>query len=108
MQAVPFLCEICFDEAKSANQSFATKGRDHTYCSYCMAESMWPPRFMKSLTRTGCPVPDCEQGLLEPESCRRSILPPEVFDRWGDALCDAAILEPGKLFVALSRIAPRC
>ncbi|KAI3996446.1 hypothetical protein MKX01_013231 [Papaver californicum] len=30
------------------------------------------------------------QGVLEPEFCQ-SILPPEVFDRWGKALCEALI-----------------
>ena len=33
---------------------------------------------------------NCE-GLLEPDYCR-NILPREVFDRWGDALCRAMIL----------------
>ncbi|XP_039165776.1 E3 ubiquitin-protein ligase RNF144B-like [Eucalyptus grandis] len=43
-----------------------------------------------------CPVLGCG-GVLEPEYCR-SILPPEVFDRWGNALCEALILEAERFY----------
>ncbi|EFH57055.1 hypothetical protein ARALYDRAFT_901400 [Arabidopsis lyrata subsp. lyrata] len=37
-----------------------------------------------------CPVSGCS-GQLGPDKCRQ-ILPREVFDRWGDALCEAVIM----------------
>ena len=36
-----------------------------------------------------CPVTGCG-GFLEPEGCRE-VLPKEVFDRWGNGLCEAVI-----------------
>ena len=89
-----FVCEICV-EPKSGNQSFKIKGCSHVYCSECMARYVGS-KLQENVTRIGCPVPDCN-GSLEPDYCR-SILPQEVFDRWGMALCEALILGSEKFY----------
>ncbi|KAI9192176.1 hypothetical protein LWI28_019253 [Acer negundo] len=76
----PFVCEICF-EPKNSNESFKIKGCSHAYCVDCMSN---------------CPESDC-RGLLETEYCR-NLLPQEVFDRWGNALCEAVILGAQKFY----------
>lgn len=83
-----FICEICI-EPRSQNQSFRIKGCSHSYCTECMSKFVGA-KLQENITAIQCPVPNCG-GLLEPEYCR-SILPPEVFNRWGDALCEASIL----------------
>ncbi|KAL3566480.1 hypothetical protein D5086_031895 [Populus alba] len=50
----------------------------------------------ENITKICCPVPDCK-GALEPEDCR-SVLPENVFDRWGNALCEAVILGSQKFY----------
>ncbi|GLT85656.1 hypothetical protein SLE2022_038400 [Rubroshorea leprosula] len=86
--APPFVCEICV-EHKSQTESFRIKGCSHSYCTDCVAKFV-AAKLQENITAIRCPVPNCS-GLLEPEYCRR-ILPPEVFNRWGDALCEAVIL----------------
>ncbi|XWS72332.1 hypothetical protein CRYUN_Cryun02cG0030900 [Craigia yunnanensis] len=83
-----FICEICV-EPKHANESFNIKGCSHAYCTECMIKYV-ASKLQDNITAISCPVENCE-GLLEPNYCR-NILPREVFDRWGDALCDAMIL----------------
>ncbi|XP_059637122.1 E3 ubiquitin-protein ligase RSL1-like [Cornus florida] len=82
-----FICEICV-EPKSHNESFSIKGCTHSYCSDCVIKYV-ASKLQDNVTQIQCPVPGCG-GFLEPEHCR-TILPPEVFDRWGSALCEAVI-----------------
>ncbi|XP_030488179.2 E3 ubiquitin-protein ligase RSL1 [Cannabis sativa] len=89
-----FVCEICA-EPKSVNESFNIKGCSHSYCSECMARYVGS-KLQDNITRIGCPVSGCN-GSLEPEYCR-SILPPDVFERWGMALCEALILGTEKFY----------
>ncbi|XP_059635958.1 probable E3 ubiquitin-protein ligase ARI3 [Cornus florida] len=89
-----FMCEICV-EPKSFNESFRIMGCSHSYCSDCMIKYV-ASKLQENITLIGCPVSGCE-GLLEPEHCR-PILPPEVFDRWGSALCEAVILGSEKFY----------
>ncbi|PON66070.1 E3 ubiquitin ligase RBR family [Parasponia andersonii] len=89
-----FVCEICV-EPKSGNESFRVRGCSHVYCSECMARYV-ASKLQDNVTEIGCPVSECK-GSLEPEYCR-SILPQEVFDRWGMALCEALILGSEKFY----------
>ncbi|KAF8388681.1 hypothetical protein HHK36_025361 [Tetracentron sinense] len=83
-----FICEICI-EPKSQSESFNIKGCTHSYCSECMTRYV-ASKIQENITSIQCPESNCK-GVLEPEYCR-SILPPKVFDRWGDALCESLIL----------------
>lgn len=93
-QANPFMCEICA-ELKPSKESFPIKGCTHSYCSDCIHKYV-ASKLQDNITQIQCPVSGCA-GLLEPEHCR-SILPPQVFDRWGDALCEAVILSAHKFY----------
>ncbi|XP_031267511.1 probable E3 ubiquitin-protein ligase RNF217 isoform X3 [Pistacia vera] len=89
-----FICEICV-EPRTANDSFNIKGCSHAYCKDCTAKYV-ASKLQENITSIPCPVPDCG-GSLEPEYCR-NILPQDVFDRWGSALCEAVILEAQKFY----------
>ncbi|XP_009776040.1 E3 ubiquitin-protein ligase RSL1-like [Nicotiana sylvestris] len=83
-----FTCDICVDE-KSTSEMFKIMGCTHSYCKECMAKYV-ASKIQENISQISCPVSGCN-GLLEPYYCR-SILPNEVFDRWGDALCEKLIL----------------
>ncbi|KAL5783592.1 hypothetical protein ACOSP7_008621 [Xanthoceras sorbifolium] len=89
-----FVCDICV-EPKNSGESFNIKGCSHAYCAGCMAKYV-ASKLQENITSISCPVADC-RGLLEPEYCR-NILPREVFDRWGNALCEAVILGAQKFY----------
>ncbi|CAN1187464.1 E3 ubiquitin-protein ligase RSL1 [Linum perenne] len=89
-----FLCEICA-ETRTKDLSFPIKGCSHAYCKQCMAKYV-ASKLQDNLSSINCPVSGCD-GFLEPEYCR-SILPHEVFDRWGKALCEALILGAHKFY----------
>ncbi|KAL5098400.1 hypothetical protein RYX36_002727 [Vicia faba] len=82
---VPFICEIC-TETKTAKDAFFISGCSHAYCSGCVALYV-SSKLEDNVINVRCPVSGCS-GLLEAEDCR-SILPVEVFDRWGKATCEA-------------------
>ncbi|KAI3414959.1 uncharacterized protein J3R85_015653 [Psidium guajava] len=89
-----FVCEICVEPRTNSNL-FRIKGCSHAYCNDCVTKYV-ASKLQDNVTRVGCPVLGCG-GVLEPRYCR-SILPPEVFDRWGNALCDALIMEMEKFY----------
>ncbi|XP_048133194.1 E3 ubiquitin-protein ligase RSL1-like isoform X2 [Rhodamnia argentea] len=89
-----FICEICV-ETRTNSDLFRIKGCSHAYCKDCVTRYI-ASKLHDNVTRIGCPVSGCG-GVLEPGCCR-SILPPEVFDRWGNALCEALILEAEKFY----------
>ncbi|CAA0836917.1 RING/U-box superfamily protein [Striga hermonthica] len=89
-----FLCEICADE-KPNREKFSILGCDHSYCSDCVRKYV-ASKLQNNVVSIGCPVSGC-RGTLEPQHCR-SILPDQVFDRWGEALCEAVILASEKFY----------
>ncbi|KAI6679799.1 hypothetical protein NL676_033680 [Syzygium grande] len=89
-----FVCEICV-EPRTGGDLFRIKGCSHAYCNDCVAKYV-ASKLQDNVTRIGCPVSGCG-GVLEAVYCR-SILPPEVFDRWGNALCEALILEAERFY----------
>ncbi|XP_060217475.1 E3 ubiquitin-protein ligase RSL1-like isoform X1 [Lycium barbarum] len=89
-----FTCDICVDE-KSLSELFKIMGCSHSYCNECMAKYVGS-KIHENISRISCPVLGCN-GQLEPYNCR-SILPKQVFDRWGDVLCEAMILGSEKFY----------
>ncbi|XP_031132163.1 probable E3 ubiquitin-protein ligase RNF217 [Ipomoea triloba] len=89
-----FMCEICSDE-KQRIEVFRIMGCNHSYCSDCASKYV-AAKLQDSTFRICCPVSGCG-GVIEPENCR-FILPKTVFDRWGDALCEAMILSLEKFY----------
>ncbi|KAF7137470.1 hypothetical protein RHSIM_Rhsim07G0127100 [Rhododendron simsii] len=94
-EPLTFMCEICVD-LKPYSEFFSIMGCTHFYCSDCMIKYI-ASKLQENITQIQCPYSDCKRGLLEPEHCR-AILPPEVFDRWGNALCEAVILASEKFY----------
>jgi E3 ubiquitin-protein ligase RNF144 len=89
-----FVCQICVEPTILKN-SFLIKGCTHAYCTECMVKYV-SSKLQENITKICCPVPDCK-GALEPEDCR-SVLPENVFGRWGNALCEAVILGSQKFY----------
>lgn len=81
-------CSICM-ESKFKYECFALKNCSHVYCSSCVSQYV-EAKVEDNVTSIRCPDPSCKDGYLEPEMCQ-SILKPEVFNRWGHALCEAMI-----------------
>ncbi|CAM8966893.1 unnamed protein product [Rhodiola kirilowii] len=93
-QSQSFVCEICFDP-KPLTESFCIEGCTHVYCKECMS-SYVAAKLQDSVPQIGCPSPGC-QGILESHYCRE-ILPLEVFERWGNILCESVIGESEKFY----------
>ncbi|GAA0165997.1 ubiquitin-protein ligase [Lithospermum erythrorhizon] len=89
-----FICEICTDSIP-VHDKFRIKDCGHFYCSMCVAHYV-ASKIEENVTRISCPVSGCH-GTLEPQNCR-GILPKQVFDRWGDALCEGVILDWQKFY----------
>ncbi|GAU44683.1 hypothetical protein TSUD_400250 [Trifolium subterraneum] len=87
-EGAAFVCEICTD-TKTIKDAFFISGCSHAYCSNCVAMYIGS-KLDDNITNIGCPVPECN-GLLEVEPCR-SILSPEVFERWD---CSALLINDG-------------
>lgn len=90
-----FVCEICVEPTPYTAAFFIMGGCTHSYCSDCMVRYV-ASKLQDNITQIRCPAPSCP-GLLEPDHCR-SLLPKEVFDRWGNALCEAVLLASQKYY----------
>lgn len=89
-----FTCEICADE-RPTRLLFNIQGCTHSYCSHCVVNYI-SSRLQDNIVQIRCPVISCP-GLLEPYDCS-TILPPNVLDRWGTALCESTILDSHKFY----------
>ncbi|CAN6563595.1 unnamed protein product [Malus baccata var. baccata] len=85
-----FVCDLC--EAKiHLGSSFNIKGCAHFYCQECVVQYV-VSNLQNNVTSTiMCPVQGCT-GVLDPDYCR-PILPDDVFDGWGNALCESALVD---------------
>ncbi|XP_061361287.1 E3 ubiquitin-protein ligase RSL1-like isoform X2 [Gastrolobium bilobum] len=93
-KSAPFVCEIC-TETKTVKDSFSISGCTHAYCTECVVMYV-DSKLQENVINIRCPVSGC-RGLLEAEDCRE-ILSPQVFDRWGKALCEALITADEKFY----------
>ncbi|CAH8268516.1 unnamed protein product [Arabidopsis lyrata] len=91
---VTFDCEICV-ETKSIIETFRIGGCSHFYCNDCVSKYI-AAKLQDNILSIECPVSGCS-GRLEPDQCRQ-ILPREVFDRWGDALCEAVVMRSKRFY----------
>ncbi|KAL5698537.1 RBR-type E3 ubiquitin transferase [Ranunculus cassubicifolius] len=89
-----FECVICA-ETKRRFEFFNIKGCKHCYCKECMSRYV-ASKIQENVIVIKCPESNCS-GVLELEFCRE-ILPREVFDRWGNALCESLILGAEKFY----------
>ncbi|KAM2621518.1 hypothetical protein TB2_026259 [Malus domestica] len=83
-----FICDFCV-EPVNLKDSFNIRGCTHFYCQGCIVKFIASKR-QDNVTRIMCPVPGCT-GTLDLEYCR-AILPKDVCDRWGKALCESVVM----------------
>ncbi|XP_020112266.1 probable E3 ubiquitin-protein ligase RNF144A-B [Ananas comosus] len=86
--APEFDCGICMESLPIA-ESFGVENCSHIFCAECVG-SYIAAKVEENVIYIRCPDPECRDGFLEPELCR-GIIRLEVFDRWGLALCEAAV-----------------
>ncbi|GAV70979.1 IBR domain-containing protein [Cephalotus follicularis] len=89
-----FVCEICV-ESQPLNYSLNCKCCSHFYCCQCIVNYV-ASKLDDNVIRISCPVSGCA-GILEPEYCRM-ILPLDLFNRWGNALCESGIAASKKFY----------
>lgn len=81
-------CKICMEFAP-ASAMFLNTNCSHAFCRDCLRKYI-STKIQVNISTVKCPEESCV-GLLEPEHCQE-IIPKDVFERWGDALCEAMIL----------------
>lgn len=81
-------CSICM-EPKFRYECLDIKGCSHYYCASCVGQYV-EAKVEENVSSIRCPDPSCKDGFLDPEMCQK-IVKPNVFDRWGSALCEAMI-----------------
>ncbi|KAG9145278.1 hypothetical protein Leryth_008221 [Lithospermum erythrorhizon] len=89
-----FKCDICVDD-KPMYELFVIKSCNHHYCSECITRYV-ASKLDDNIPHITCPITECK-GLLDLEECQE-ILPAQVFDRWGDALCESLFPASQKVY----------
>ncbi|XP_059639443.1 E3 ubiquitin-protein ligase RSL1-like [Cornus florida] len=87
-------CSI-FMDTKHSKEMFENRSCRHSFCTDCIGKHE-ASKIQENISMVLCPGLKCK-GVLEPELCR-SLVPAEVFDRWGDALCESMILAAHKFY----------
>ncbi|XP_040383067.1 probable E3 ubiquitin-protein ligase RNF217 [Oryza brachyantha] len=82
-------CKICMDSVPPSDAHRACRGCEHAFCADCLAGYIGA-KIQDRIADVRCPEERC-RGVLDPELCQ-GIIPREVFERWGAALCEAMVL----------------
>jgi len=88
MSSSDFYCAICM-ETVHVRELFPVPGCTHLFCVSCMSQYI-AAKVEDNVFSIGCPEPGCDDGGLDPEACR-DMISSQLFQRWGDALCDSAL-----------------
>ncbi|KAE9453358.1 hypothetical protein C3L33_14750, partial [Rhododendron williamsianum] len=89
-------CPICMD-AKPTSEMFKNTTCSHPFCLDCISKHV-AVKIQDNISTVKCPDLNCQGVLhLNPEFCRR-ILPPQLFDRWENALCESLIIGSEKVY----------
>lgn len=83
-----FYCTICM-ESVDVRELFPISGCTHLFCVSCVSQYI-TAKVEENVLSIGCPEPGCKDGALDPEVCR-DVIPLQLFQRWGAALCDSAL-----------------
>ncbi|PRQ47099.1 putative transcription factor interactor and regulator CCHC(Zn) family [Rosa chinensis] len=83
-----FICDLCV-KSFPLEKSFNIKGCSHFYCQQCIVNFV-SSKLQDNVTSIECPEPGC-WGVLDPEYCH-PILPNDIYDQWGKALCENVIM----------------
>ncbi|VAH53528.1 E3 ubiquitin-protein ligase RNF144A-like [Triticum dicoccoides] len=82
-------CKICMDAVPESDAHRASRGCAHAFCSACLAGYIGA-KIQDRIADVKCPEERCA-GVLDPALCQ-GMLPREVFERWGAALCESMML----------------
>ncbi|KAH7836293.1 hypothetical protein Vadar_034362 [Vaccinium darrowii] len=85
-----FTCEICIEPMSSPNKQFSNDGLCvHPFCIDCITRYINVKVEHDHAAKIKCPGLNCNQ-LLDPHACR-SLLPPQLFEKWCDLMCERAL-----------------
>ncbi|KAL9304231.1 hypothetical protein ACSQ67_021494 [Phaseolus vulgaris] len=87
-------CAICMDEQPD-EKMFKNQHCSHIFCNDCIRRHV-AAKIEENRSVVECPHPSCKQ-VLEPHQCR-SIIPEELFDKWGNVLCQNLVPESEKFY----------
>ncbi|XP_008678484.1 probable E3 ubiquitin-protein ligase RNF217 [Zea mays] len=87
--AAVVFCKICMDVVPPSDVHRASRGCAHSFCGRCLAGYLGA-KIQERIAEVRCPEERCG-GVLDPELCQ-DILPRDVFERWGAALCESLLL----------------
>ncbi|KEH30145.1 probable E3 ubiquitin-protein ligase RNF144A-A [Medicago truncatula] len=82
-------------ESKPAAEMFENQNCSHSFCEGCVG-SYLAAKIQENIAMVKCPYPNCN-GILEPHNCS-TLIPKDVFERWGKALCENMVLDSQKLY----------
>ncbi|CAO2169278.1 unnamed protein product [Urochloa humidicola] len=82
-------CKICMDGVPPSDAYRAGRGCAHAFCGGCLSGYVGG-KIRERIADVRCSEERCG-GALDPELCQ-GILPREVFERWGAALCEAMLM----------------
>ncbi|GJN03670.1 hypothetical protein PR202_ga21141 [Eleusine coracana subsp. coracana] len=77
-------CKICMDAVPAGDAHRASRGCEHAFCGGCLTRYLGA-KVRDRIADVRCPEERCG-GALDPELCQ-GLIPAEVFERWGAALC---------------------
>ncbi|XP_031130287.1 probable E3 ubiquitin-protein ligase RNF217 [Ipomoea triloba] len=89
-QNEPFTCEICIEPMLSPRKFKNRESCSHPFCSDCIVKYI-AVKLECNAAKIQCPALDCAE-FLDPIACR-TLLGPQLFVKWCDVLCEAAVLE---------------
>ncbi|KAL5703095.1 RBR-type E3 ubiquitin transferase [Ranunculus cassubicifolius] len=92
ISSLKFTCDICTEEVPLTKRFILSDPMqcDHTsYCIDCIQKYIKTAIISYNLSEIKCPDVNCNV-VLDPIACS-SFLPTLVFNRWCDALCEAAV-----------------
>lgn len=93
--ASTFDCKICLDAVPLSDALHASRGCEHAFCATCLAGYV-DAKIQDRIADVMCPEVGCA-GVLDPTLCQ-DMFPPEVFERWGFALCESMVLRAKKAY----------
>ncbi|KAF8769398.1 hypothetical protein HU200_006589 [Digitaria exilis] len=82
-------CKICMDAVSSTDAHRASRGCAHAFCGGCLSRYVGG-KIQDRIADVRCPEERCA-AALDTELCQ-GILPREVFERWGAALCESMMM----------------
>lgn len=86
-----FTCEICIEPMLSPNKKFTNNGLClHPFCIGCITKYIQVKIEHDQAAEIKCPGLNCDK-LLDPLACR-TLLPPQLFEKWCDVMCKRALV----------------